>query len=74
MASQLWRVLTVTCIAMLVVAAPAAASHFGRWTFDRLGLPAFADGRPVLGWRHGREVSLELGPRAGARAHWAVRW
>ena len=36
------RVLTVTCIALLVGAAPAAAaSHFGGWTFDRFGLPAF---------------------------------
>ena len=38
------RALGAACVALLVTAGPAAGSRsqFGRWTFDRFGLPAFA--------------------------------
>ena len=40
------RALGAACVALLVTTAPAAgsSSHFGRWTFDRFGLPAFVYG------------------------------
>ena len=81
--------------------AASAGSHFGRWSFDRFGLPAFAYGvaartdplarQPELqgataahhpvghdrivgqAFNHGY-TQLWSQERAGARAHWAVRW
>jgi Glycosyl hydrolase 36 superfamily, catalytic domain/Glycosyltransferase family 36 len=39
------RAFGAACVALLATTAPAAgSSHFGRWTFDRFGLPAFVYG------------------------------